>query len=757
MAMATTLETLSPKQLGKHLREVRRRKGLSLSEVARGAGLTRRELNAYEKGRVPIPDSDLFVLAGSCGVDVAELRVVTTRAELAEAQDVGTALVPAIGPQPVPSTIEDTVAQLRRGLDAPAPSVPEKSRRRRPRALGAADAATEEPTLPAQSAWPVERIDPFDAVQWPGDEAISSPSTTMPHAPAEPIDVFKELARLAEPLPSTDPGADGMFVQPQDLTPPTDAVNHADAQSFDEWPAFESDYDEDAFDQADSETELVEMPQNAGADLTSAADAPPIDVAMRGELFNSPWDSLRSSEALSMPVDAESVAEAADDWDYEPANVSSEQVFDGDAWEPASPSSNGNTQWFDETPAVANPDTDPTAFDVHVDDEWTTNGVELVEPVDEVEPIDTATETSVSQIFDPRFTGAPAESAPGSWAHAPDPQATSSGFYIDWGEPEDDGVASNGSAASAWDLPTAASETEHEFGYEFEAQAETAAETFAPWSLPTELQALTEDDAFEPEATAEEANEADLVTSEPADTFAPIESESFEAIDDELPVISWRPPSFDAATQPEAFPLTAADVSAAELPEPEPEPEETFVAAGAEWVLGNAVPLVEVRSTGSLVMRRADERWALADVIATSDFALEVHVDLRSGPGFGVLFRAELDDEGRMSGYSFDVDPVYEGGGYLVREWRADRELWNPIAHVSAPDAGAMHGLMAVRLTVDDDNLVASVNGDTVLTVDGLKLASVERGREGVAGDRVGVQAWSSTDLVIDELRVAQH
>ena len=75
MAVATTLETLSPKELGKHLRDVRRRKGLSLSEVARGAGLTRRELNAYEKGRIPIPDSDLFVLAGSCGVDVAELRV----------------------------------------------------------------------------------------------------------------------------------------------------------------------------------------------------------------------------------------------------------------------------------------------------------------------------------------------------------------------------------------------------------------------------------------------------------------------------------------------------------------------------------------------------------------------------------------------------------------------------------------------------------------------------------------------------------
>ena len=72
MAEAATLTT-NPKQLGKQLRAVRRRKGLSLSEVARGAGLSRRELVAYERGKVEIPESDLWVLAGSCGVDVSEL------------------------------------------------------------------------------------------------------------------------------------------------------------------------------------------------------------------------------------------------------------------------------------------------------------------------------------------------------------------------------------------------------------------------------------------------------------------------------------------------------------------------------------------------------------------------------------------------------------------------------------------------------------------------------------------------------------
>ena len=56
---------------------------------------------------------------------------------------------------------------------------------------------------------------------------------------------------------------------------------------------------------------------------------------------------------------------------------------------------------------------------------WTTNGPPTASSwssrVDEVEQIDAATETSVSQIFDPPFAGAPAESAPGSWAHAARP------------------------------------------------------------------------------------------------------------------------------------------------------------------------------------------------------------------------------------------------------------------------------------------------------------------------------------------------
>src|SRR4029079_6991029 len=76
--MAKTADRVSKdgatgKDLGRNLRQVRKKQGLSRAEVARSAGLTRRELAAYERGRSEVPESDLWCLAGSCGVDVAEL------------------------------------------------------------------------------------------------------------------------------------------------------------------------------------------------------------------------------------------------------------------------------------------------------------------------------------------------------------------------------------------------------------------------------------------------------------------------------------------------------------------------------------------------------------------------------------------------------------------------------------------------------------------------------------------------------------
>src|SRR4029079_5385253 len=106
--MATTEPGISPpattSEVGRHLRTVRKAQGLSRSEVARSAGITRRELAAYERGRIPVPDSDLWCLAGSCGVDVSEL--LPSRDKLVANSALGSL------------TVGDSVARLRAGATA---------------------------------------------------------------------------------------------------------------------------------------------------------------------------------------------------------------------------------------------------------------------------------------------------------------------------------------------------------------------------------------------------------------------------------------------------------------------------------------------------------------------------------------------------------------------------------------------------------------------------------------------------------------
>jgi len=106
--MATTESEISPPatatEVGRHLRSVRKAQGLSRAEVARSAGLTRRELAAYERGRIPVPDSDLWCLAGSCGVDVSEL--LPSRDKLVANSDLGSL------------TVGDSVARLRAGASS---------------------------------------------------------------------------------------------------------------------------------------------------------------------------------------------------------------------------------------------------------------------------------------------------------------------------------------------------------------------------------------------------------------------------------------------------------------------------------------------------------------------------------------------------------------------------------------------------------------------------------------------------------------
>jgi transcriptional regulator with XRE-family HTH domain len=743
MAEASPEITVTPKQLGKHLRTVRRKKGLSLSEVARGAGLSRRELVAYERGKIPIPENDLWVLAGSCGVDVAELVPETSSRELVVAAgsttvgdtvtqlrksqaDVGLApylhtlhklqalppgkrvpvkerelntIADALGREPaaierrlqeVLQVSPDEAARLRAMILAP------PSGRGAPRALAASTPAMSAPA-PAPAA--------AMTAATPAMPAFSEPLSTSPVAPAafldaprdapvdatngHNVDVFAELARLPEPVPLGDPAAPVPdLLAPQDpfaglplVVVPATGPPEGTVELVDPVPAAGG-YSSGASTDAPD--------QDHAAAARSAADAPPIDVAQRQG--SDVWDwgepPVRAPEAPAPDLGP---------WDSE--------------WQPPAPPGDGNGA--------------PAGFWEATDDWAPTEGsVTATQPVEDLNPW-TADEWPKELVDD------------GPWSHQPDPEAVNTGFYVDWGTPEADAPTAAEAVfpdtPMAPDEPVAAGTTE------------TVGEP-SPWFIDPVAT------VSEPEPEAEPDFVVDLGVEDVIEVHAAGEAHA-------PPHISWRadgPPAL--LPPPAAEPVTEVEVEVEVAIEVDAEPViEQFVTAGSDWQLGNALPLVEVQGQGALVMRRADERWALADVTTAADFAVEVDVDFRSGPGLGVLFRASVDDEGRMSGYSFDIDPIYDGGGFLVRQWHADRELWNPIARVASGDPTEMHGPLTVRLVVTGEELSAVVNGIEVLTVDNLKQASTDRGREAATGNRVGVQAWSSSDLVIETLRVADH
>jgi len=806
---------------------------------------------AYERGKVPIPESDLWVLAGSCGVDVAELVPSTTSRELVVAGEPAT-------------TIGDTVAQLRRNQADPGVTpylgtlhkllalppgkrIPVKERELD--AISVALGAT--PATVERKLQDVLHISPDEAerlramiVAPPGGrgkrKAIAASSAPEPVAPpalpstpalaepglAEPtfdeptfdeptfdeptfdeptfdeptfdeptfdepafasatltgpaaffdapldamtghnVDVFEELARLPEPLPLGEPGAP----LPDLLAPPTGTFADDPFVTASSFMATTS--GAPLGGPPEGAVELVD----AGSDALSsespafevAADAPPIDVAMRQG--SDRWDLGEAPLEQRVTPEPDTTWETGGWQPPEPpaGDVGAPPAF----WE-------GTDDWAPTEPDVASVDT------VEPLDETAEHAAEDSAEATEPEILDSGTETHWAPTWDaPTWTIAeplePVEacaevdpwvadewprelSDEGPWEHQPDPEAVSTGFFVDWGTPETalPQPAAIEPAVPAWDAEPA---------HAWDAEP-------APVWDPVWAETETPDDVEDLDATVVDVDVDDVeiehVEIEAEDVALEIEHhvdiDHIEHVDvevehvevedveiDELPPISWRADGPPALPAPEVVELQPTEDETEATFEFEPEPE-TFVSAGSDWVLGNALPLVEVQAKGALVMRRADERWALADVTTTADFAVEVDVDFRSGPGLGVLFRASIDEQGRMSGYSFDIDPIYDGGGYLVRQWLADRELWNPIARVGAPEPTTMYGSLTVRLVVTGDHLVALVNGLEVLTVENLKQASADRGREAADGDRVGVQAWSSSDLVIDTLRVAEH
>lgn len=697
---------MAPKEVGRQLRHVRRKQGLSRSEVARSAGLTRRELAAYERGRAEVPESDLWCLAGSCGVDVGEL--LPNRPPVKVSSDlsllaIGDSIRYLRNPVDDDEMLREYLAMIyelrnlppgsriplrERDLMALADALggsPEKIEARLVELIGMSqeEAARLRAIIVPANALPAA-ADPEDAYaqlhdpdSGPSDAAVVDFFST-PRAP----DMFEP-----PPPPSARPATSGWsdaFDTPSYV--PVEPVAPAPVAPFEP-------------DLASYEAPAAPMPEPEPPIPLDPFAAPLPEESYASDAVHDSRDEPVHVELIDEPAHVELTHEPlAASWPEPPAPLAPDTLRADDLATPTSvlhePSSFALPPDVDEATFAPSPFREPPA-DSWIDAEplprrQPLHG-SLPEPTDVVEIQDIPEILEILEI--PQIP---------QIEEMPVPPVTSQ-----------DPVAS---------MPTEV--------------FEVPAMPVLPTDVPIDARA-SEPPVF---AAPPPPPVPPVATTVPV-TEAPDTAEAFVIPEPPVPAPGTAPIAWIAREQP-----AAATVQG-----------DGFERAGSNWRIGGIFPATAMADDGALALRRADARWALADLDAPGDFTVEAIVDFSAGAGFGVLFRASVDESDRVSGYSFDIDPIAGGGGYLVRQWEDNRQHWRPIAQTGVTDPTLLFGRHTVTVSLRADQLSVVVDNDTVLNVPALSRCSVELGRAPCRGSRVGVQAWATTEVTINSFRVAQH
>jgi transcriptional regulator with XRE-family HTH domain len=682
---------------------VRKQQGLSRTVVARSAGLTRRELAAYERGRTEVPESDLWCLAGSCGVDVADL--LPRRDPLHIAADHS-----AIG-------VGDTVRRLRN---------PEPDDMLREYLSMIYELRRVPPGAPS----PLRQPDLAALADALGGTPESIEARLMQLTGVSHEEAVRLRTMILPPLSLPSPVRDASHPDPYEL------LNHADdspaieeffsgpgpVDPFASAPVGTEPFATDASPSVDAFTgQPATVDPFTGQPATAAAIAPPAPAA---DPFAAPGSAL--PVAVDPPVaapppgwappPAPDLSAAAPPWPPPPTTrVDTPPVVDPLAAVPGVPAPDAPPAMPADAPLV--PPSDPFAG-----------------PVDP--------NASAAGLRDP-FAPPSAEDPLAPLPLPPDPFAAPPQESSTWTEPavpEPTPTNGNGNGVVEEDpfAPPPMPEAEE--------PAPVAHDELAPGFSGPILDAIVVDDPMrEPPAPATDDGEEPAAHDEvevPDEPEADDEAEPAD-VTDERPIIKPSEPIAWHAAEPSSPAPTS------------PPAEPQFEKATADWQVGGVFPATAMADDGTLALRRADARWALTNLTASGDAVIETSFDLRTGSGFGIVFRASVTNN-RITGYSFDMDPVAGGGGYLVRLWDGSRQHWRPLAHAPITDPARLYGHHVARITLVGDQLSVQIDADPVLEVPALSRATLEAGREPCRGDRVGIQAWATTEVTVESFRVAQ-
>ncbi|MCS6887347.1 family 16 glycoside hydrolase [Chloroflexus sp.] len=127
-----------------------------------------------------------------------------------------------------------------------------------------------------------------------------------------------------------------------------------------------------------------------------------------------------------------------------------------------------------------------------------------------------------------------------------------------------------------------------------------------------------------------------------------------------------------------------------------------------------------------------------------SDYVINLDVArITQGNGYGIFFRDSGD--AKFNGYSFQYDPGYGQGAFIIRKWVNGNELSTPIARVNAPAGYDWYGAdRQVRVEVRGDTFTAYIDGQPAVQI---------RDNSFTSGG-IGLRSWDNTSACFDNLSV---
>ena len=157
--------------------------------------------------------------------------------------------------------------------------------------------------------------------------------------------------------------------------------------------------------------------------------------------------------------------------------------------------------------------------------------------------------------------------------------------------------------------------------------------------------------------------------------------------------------------------------------------------------------------TNVVDMPNAGEHRVLSVRPRTSqDMVLTTTATLRYGWGYGIWFRAGLNANNKIDGYTFQYDPMF-GNKFIIRIWNDGRECSVPLATSPFPRGFQENVAHLLTVVVQGDAVWATVDGAEMFRIDSLTraLSSVNcAGFKAPTGTGVGFRTWSTSSAVFE-------